>query len=167
MQNSLVITKNRKFQIALMDIIAIAFIYLVPTISHMLSFPLYLIEPMRIMLILALVHTRRENAYFLALTLPFISYIFSGHPVLIKTFLISAELLVNVFFFYLVLKLVEKKFIAALTSIIFAKSFYYGNKILLISLGVFSGELISTPVWLQIIMTLLLSGYIFIFFKKE
>lgn len=167
MENSLVITKNKNFQIALMDIIAIAFIYLVPTFSHLLSFPLYLIEPMRIMLILALVHTRRENAYFLALTLPFVSYLFSGHPVIIKTFLISAELLVNVIFFFLMLKLVEKKFIAALASIIFAKSFYYGSKVLLIALGVFSGKLISTPIWLQLIMAIVLSGYIFFFFKEE
>ena len=59
----------------ILDIAAIAFIYFVPTISHILSLPVYYIEPMRLMLILALVHTTKQNAYIIALTLPLFSFL--------------------------------------------------------------------------------------------
>ncbi|MDY0202455.1 MAG: hypothetical protein RBR40_15895, partial [Tenuifilaceae bacterium] len=69
------ITTRKTIAYVLFDIFALAFIYLIPTISHMLSFPLYLIEPMRIALVLALVHTTKRNAYIIALTLPLFSFL--------------------------------------------------------------------------------------------
>src|SRR6056297_3145024 len=98
------IALNRKISQALFDLAAIAFIYFIPAISHMLSIPLYLLEPMRIILILALVHTHKVNAYVLAATLPFFTFLVSGHPILPKAFLISAELVLNVFLFFTLLR---------------------------------------------------------------
>ncbi len=84
------------------DILALLFIYLVPTFSHLISIPIYLYEPMRIMLILAMVHTTRRNAYIITLTLPLFSFIVSFHPVFLKSILIAGELALNVaLFFYL------------------------------------------------------------------
>ena len=71
------------------DLIALAAIYLVPAVSHLLSFPVYYLEPMRIMLILAIVHTSRRNAYLIAITLPIFSMLVSVHPSVIKTSLIT------------------------------------------------------------------------------
>ena len=83
-----------------LDIFALAFIYFVPTISHLLNIPLYLIEPMRIMLILAIVHTSKKNAYIIALTLPLFSFLVSAHPNIFKVLLITAELVLNVWLFF-------------------------------------------------------------------
>src|SRR6056297_734588 len=105
------IALNRKTNQALFDLAAIAFIYFIPALSHMLSFPLYLLEPMRIVLILALVHTHKVNALVLAATLPFFTFLVSGHPVLPKAILISAELVLNVVLFFAIVKSVKSKFV--------------------------------------------------------
>jgi hypothetical protein len=65
---------GKKYKTAILDVTALLIIYLTPAISHLFSFPVYLLEPMRIMLILAVVHTSRKNAYLLALTLPLFSF---------------------------------------------------------------------------------------------
>ena len=65
----------------LLDAIGLVFVYFIPSISHVLNVPIYLVEPMRIMVILAIAHTTQRNAYILALTLPLFSYFISAHPV--------------------------------------------------------------------------------------
>ncbi|MGE5402164.1 MAG: hypothetical protein ACM3S2_17335 [Ignavibacteriales bacterium] len=151
----------------LLDITALAFIYFVPTISHMLNVPLYLLEPMRIMLILSMAHSGRINNFLIALTLPLFSLLISTHPSMEKTILITSELLLNVWLYYEF----SKKFNAfnsALMSILIGKVFYYVVKFAFISLALLDSELISTPVYLQVITTLVLSAYIhFITVAKE
>ncbi len=63
-------TKGLISKSLIIDILGLTFIYFVPAISHLLSFPLYLVEPMRVMLIIAIAHTTKRNAYLIALTLP-------------------------------------------------------------------------------------------------
>ncbi len=136
----------------LLHITALAFIYFVPTLSHLLSLPLYFIEPMRLMVVLAMVHSHRVNAYLLALTLPVFSFIVSGHPVAIKMIIISAELLLNVWLFYFLYSRIKSSSIALLSSIILSKVAYYGAKFILITLGVFKGSnLAGIPLWVQAI----------------
>jgi len=136
----------------------------VPTISHLLSIPIYLFEPMRIMLILALAHTTHRNAYLLALTLPIFSMVVSGHPVFLKTILITAELVLNVWLFIFLSGKVKNAFVAMVGSIIASKLFYYGIKFLLLSAVLLEGSLVSTPLYLQGITTIILSGYILLAF---
>ena len=81
-----------KIKTIVFDLMALLCIYLVPAVSHLFSFPVYYLEPMRIMLILAIAHTTRKNAYLIALTLPLFSLLISAHPSLIKTSLITGEL---------------------------------------------------------------------------
>lgn len=151
---------------AVLDVFALAFIYFVPAISHLLSIKLYLIEPMRLMLILALVHTSRKNAYLLALTLPMFSFLISSHPVLIKTLLISAELVVNVALFYLLVRRIHV-LPAIFISIWLSKIFYYALKYVSI-LTVFPGErLIGTPLLIQLTTSVVFSIYLFLFFKNN
>jgi len=144
------------------DLIALAAIYLVPAISHLLSFPVYYLEPMRIMLILAIVHTTRKNAYLIAFTLPLFSLLISAHPSLIKTSLVTGELLLNVWLFFFISEKLSNKTLSIFSSIIISKLLYYFVKFLLINSVLMSGELISTPIYIQIIMLFILSGYIYL-----
>lgn len=151
----------------LINLGALAFIYLVPTISHLMNFPLYLIEPMRLMLVFALVHTNKHNAYLLALTLPLFSYLISAHPFLPKMMLITFELSLNVFLFYFLVKRIKKSFPSILLSIILSKAVYYLIKFFMIKFAILGTGLISTPIYIQTITTLVFSIYLFLFFKKK
>src|SRR3989304_559737 len=122
--NSIFIDKGR-IKTYIFDLLAITAIYLIPSFSHLLSFPVYLIEPMRLVIILAVIHTSRTNAYLIAITLPVFSFLVSAHPSLIKSGLITAELLLNVFLFYQLSKNFSNKFLVAVFSILLRKSYYY------------------------------------------
>lgn len=159
------ITLNRKWVSLLFDLAAITFIYFIPAISHLLNFPLYLIEPMRIVLILALVHTHKANALILAATIPLFTFVISGHPVLPKALLISGELVANVLLFFAILKIAKSGFTAILSSIVLSKALYYFAKFILINSAVLSTTLISTSIWIQVVTTLLFSIYVGIFYK--
>lgn len=151
----------------LTDIGALTFIYLVPTISHLISLPVYLIEPMRLMLILALVHTTKMNAYILALTMPMFSFLISSHPEFPKMILIAVELSLNVFLFYVLVKKIKYLFPAILFSILISKTIYYILKFILIRMTFINSDLISTPILIQLATTLLFSLYLFKFYKKN
>ena len=151
-----------KIRVILFDIMALLAIYLVPSISHLLSLPVYYIEPMRIMLILAVVHTSRKNAYLIALTLPLFSFLISAHPSLIKTSLITGELLLNVWLFFVLSEKLSNKTLSIFLSIIASKIFYYLVKFLLITSAFIGGDLISTPMYIQILMVIVFSGYIYL-----
>lgn len=150
----------------LLDLSALAFIYFLPALSHMLSIKLYLIEPMRLMLILALVHTNRKNAYLLALTLPFFSYLISAHPVFIKSALIAAELVVNVALFHFLVRHVHRLG-AIFASIWLSKIFYYGLKYLAILTVLPNESLIGTPLQIQLATSAAFSLYLFLMLKKK
>ncbi|HPN37503.1 MAG TPA: hypothetical protein PL041_03810 [Melioribacteraceae bacterium] len=148
------------------NIAAVSVVYFLPAISHLFSFPLYYIDPMRILILLSLVHTKKENAILLAITLPLFSFLISGHPVFAKSGLILSELLINVLLFVFLEKKVKNLFFAGFSSIIVSKAIYYVAKYFMISIGVINGNLFSTPVYIQLIMSLLFAGYIYIFINK-
>jgi hypothetical protein len=150
-----------KIRTIIFDILALLAIYLVPAISHLFSFPVYYLEPMRIMLILAIAHTSRKNAYLIALTLPIFSFFISAHPSLTKTSLITGELLLNVWLFFYLSEKLSNKTVSIFLSLIASKIFYYLIKFLLITSLLINGELISTPMYIQIIMLVVFSGYIY------
>jgi len=164
--HSLSISKTKSI---VFDLTALTAIYLVPAVSHLLSFPVYYLEPMRIMLILAIAHTTRKNAYLIALTLPLFSLLISAHPSLIKTSLITGELLLNVWLFFFLSEKLSNKTLSIFLSIIASKIFYYLVKFLLITSVLMSGDLISTSIYIQIIMLFVFSGYIYLmsFDRKE
>ena len=162
------LTSKRTINYIIFDILALAFIYLVPTISHMLSFPLYLIEPMRIALILALVHTTKRNAYIIALTLPIFSYLVSAHPVFYKMLLISGELVLNVWLFYFILGRTKNAFVSILSSIVASKAIYYMAKFIAVALILKTGEsIIATSLTIQVATTLVFSVYLGLMFRRR
>ena len=122
---------------------------------------------MRVMLILAMVHTNRKNAFVIAATLPVFSFVISSHPVLLKSLLIMLELSANIWLFYALTAKVNNTFFRMLVAISASKLLYYFLKLSLLSLGALSGELIATPVYFQIIATVLLSGYIYFISMKD
>jgi len=158
---------NVNLKTVLIDLLAILFITFAPALSHMFALPIYMLEPMRIMLVISIVHTSRKNSYIIALLLPLFSFVISTHPSIIKTLLIASELLLNVFLFTVLLNYFKNTFASILTSIVLSKIFYYAAKFALIGAGLIDGGLISTPLYLQIIVTVLLSGYLFIFYKTK
>ncbi|MCX6257204.1 MAG: hypothetical protein NTW49_04800 [Bacteroidia bacterium] len=151
----------------LYDLAALCLVYFVPAISHFLSVPLYLAEPMRILVILALFYTSSRNAYLLAFTLPIFSFVVSAHPVFLKTFLITIELSLNVWLFYILKKFLRKPYLTILVSILASKSIYYLLKFILISTLLLNSDLISTPLYIQASMTLVFCLYALIFVNRQ
>lgn len=167
MNTTIVSTSTLRLRTLLIDAAALAFVFFVPALSHMLAVPIYLIEPMRIMLILAIAHTTRRNAYLLALTLPLFSFAISSHPVFLKSLLISLELILNVWLFFALGKVIRNQFAAMAVAIIGSKVFYYALKFGLLSFAMIQGGLVSTPVYLQLITTVIFSTYIFLVSSKQ
>jgi hypothetical protein len=161
MNNIIALSKSgQTIKSIFIDLLALLVIYFTPALIHLLSIPVYFIEPVRLMLILSIAHSSKINTFFLALSLPFFSHLVSMHPVLLKTILISFELLLFTFLFYELSKKFKSIFFVMLVSIVTGKLFYYVFKYLFISNGLIQSELISTPVYMQIIVSIVFSLYV-------
>jgi hypothetical protein len=151
----------------LLDLGALCAIYFLPAAVHFTGIPMYMIEPMRLMLILSLAHASKYNSYLLALSLPYFSYVVSGHPEFIKMLIITGELILNVAIFYWMLKWLNRPFIVAFLSIIISKTACY-----LIYWPVFSFSFVveeaSMPfLIIQFITTFVFSLYVGFILKKK
>ena len=169
--------------IGLTDAVALLFVYLVPTLSHLTSLPFYMIDPMRVAVLGALLVSKDwKNGLLLALSLPLFSFAVSGHPVFPKCLLIAAELSVNVLLFVWLSRIFVRSAspssfasspengsaakapgsaaivgVAAFVSILLSKALYYGLKALVLSAGLMQTELISTALLVQLAVALLIS----------
>lgn len=146
----------------LIDFSLLLMIYFLPAISHLFAFPVYYLDPMRIALVVALVHTSKKNAYIIALTLPLFSFLISSHPQIIKSFLLSAELIINLSLFFLLKDKLKNVFASLFLSIVISKVIYYSLKFALISFTLLNDRLFSTPLYFQLIAAVLLSTYIYL-----
>ena len=146
----------------LIDFSLLLMIYFLPAISHLFAFPVYYLDPMRIALVVALIHTSKKNAYIIALTLPLFSFLISSHPQIIKSFLLSAELVINLSLFYLLKDKLKNVFTSLFISILISKVIYYLLKFALISFALLNDRLFSTPFYFQLIAAVLLSTYIYL-----
>jgi hypothetical protein len=160
------LTINLTRKEALIDLAALTFIYFTPTLVHLLNFPVYMMEPMRIMLVISFAYSSKNNSFLLALSLPLFSFLVSGHPEFIKMMVITAELTLNVYLFYFLLGRRSGTFPAALLSIIASKLFCY-----LLYLAVFSWAFVraeAAPVFLivQALTTLVFSSYLYLSLKR-
>ena len=146
----------------LIDFSLLLMIYFLPAISHLFAFPVYYLDPMRIALVVALVHTSKKNAYIIALTLPLFSFLISSHPQIIKSFLLSAELVINLSLFFLLKDKLKNVFASLFLSIVTSKVIYYSLKFALISFTLLNDRLFSTPLYFQLMAAVLLSTYIYL-----
>ena len=146
----------------LIDFSLLLMIYFLPAISHLFAFPVYYLDPMRIALVVALIHTSKKNAYIIALTLPLFSFLISSHPQIIKSFLLSAELVINLSLFFLLKDKLKNVFTSLFLSILISKVIYYSLKFALISFALLNDRLFSTPIYFQLFAAILLSTYIYL-----
>ncbi len=150
------------------DMVIFICIFFIPALSHMAPFPLYLMDPMRILLFTGYLLTRQNaNTLLLALAIPLFSSLVTGHPPLFKAILISIELTVNLLLF---MKLISNtKLHIALSlflSIIMSKLVYYGLKLAFISFGLIDGELVTTNLWMQLATTVFVSVLFYLIWTK-
>ena len=124
-----------------------------PALSHALALPLYRFEPMRLLLFAAILLTPRRNALALALGLPLLSWLSSGHPVFPKVLLIQGELALNVWLFFALRGRLHRFVPAAALSVAASKLVYYAAKFLLIETALMDGQVIATP-WTYQLMAL-------------
>ena len=150
---------KRAISYGIVDLIALVGVFYIPVISHVLSFPLYLIEPMRIVLfsIILLSGDYKKNAFIMALTIPMFSSFASGHPVFPKNILISMELAINVGVLYYLFKKKTNVAISVFVSIILSKALYYMVKYVLLVFALMEGEVVATNLLTQFFVALLLS----------
>jgi hypothetical protein len=150
----------------LIDFSILLLIYFLPAISHFLAFPIYYLDPMRIALVVTLIHTTRKNSYLIALTLPIFSFVISSHPQIFKSLLLSAELLINLSLFFLFKEKLKNVFVSLFISILISKVIYYILKFTFISLVLIDDKLFSTPIIIQLLVAIVLSTYILLIDKS-
>jgi hypothetical protein len=146
----------------ILDLFALAFIYFVPSLAHLTGFPVYMIEPMRLMLILSIVHSTKNNTYLLALTLPVFSLAVSGHPEFLKMLIITGELILNGVLFYLIRDRFKNVFISLISAIILSKLACYLAYWVIFSFAFVKSEAGGTFLAAQCITTLLFSSYAYL-----
>jgi len=146
----------------LIDFSLLLLIYFLPALSHLFAFPIYYLDPMRIALVVALVHTSKKNAFIIALTLPLFSFLISAHPQILKSFLLSAELIINLSLFFLFKEKIKNVFTSLFLSIFISKVIYYSLKLTVIYFALLNDKLFSTPVYFQLGSALILSSYIYL-----
>jgi len=144
--------------VVLWDLVIVGLFYMVPTLSHLTSLPLYRFEPMRCVLLLSLLLTgNMKNTYVMAVTLPLFSFFVGGHPVFVKALLMAVELSANIFLFDLISRKVKNTAGAMFIAIIASKAFYYLIKYGVLALGIMEGPIVATGILTQLIVTVVLS----------
>ena len=167
-QNSIAVQVKRKgIRYFAVDFLIVVLIYLLPTLSHLTSIPLYLLEPMRLALIFCIITTNRTNSIIIALTLPVFSFLITSHPELLKSGLIASDLIINTILFYFLSSRIKNVFLVMMLSIATSKVFYYSGKFLLLNFGLIESNLISTPLWIQFTLLIFLSAVSAILIKKD
>ncbi len=158
---------SSRYSTAITDIAALIFVGLVPAASHLFNVPIYFIEPMRIMLLLALLYSSRWNAYILAIVLPLFSFLVSGHPAPVKMMIIMAELVLNAWLFLQFYKNTKNAFLSTFGSIILSKLFCYAMYFILFSMAFVKAEAEITFIIAQVLLTLTLSSMVWIILKRS
>lgn len=153
MNRILTLDRTVVLKVLVLDMLSVLAVYTIPAISHMLAYPLYLFDPMRLIVLMGLmVYRNKWNSCALALTLPLVSFILSGHPVAIKNGLIAVELLTNVLLLSFMLSRRFNSTVSLVSSIFVSKLVYYGLKFGAISYGLLNAELVATDWIYQMIV---------------
>lgn len=147
-----------KYKTLLIDAILVLLVLVLPIIAHITSIPFYIFDPMRLSVLgVYLLLRNKGNALVLAIALPILSFLISGHPIFIKNILISIELIINVLIIDRLLYHNYNAFASAMISIIVSKVLYYILKAALIYYNVLPVILIDTRILLQLVVTIIIS----------
>lgn len=150
----------------LFDIAAVTAIFLLPSFSHLTGIAIYKFDPMRLALFAAILVTNRRNAYVIAFLLPIVSFIISAHPYFYKVFLISSELLINVWLFYFLIDRFKNLFLVSFSSILISKGIYYCLKFSFIHFLLINDTLVSTSILIQLLVSVFISLLVAFSMKK-
>ena len=141
------------FRTISLDVLLCAAVVAVPALSHAAALPFYLFDPMRLLLFVAIVGSSRRNALLMAVWMPLLAMLTSGHPVFPKVVLIQGELVLNTLLFFGFAQGANRFVPAAAGSILASKAAYYAAKFILIRVSLLSGDLIATS-WIYQLATL-------------
>jgi hypothetical protein len=151
----------------ILDGFALFIVFITPVIARWLQLPFYMIEPMRLMIIVSIAHTNRVNAHILAFVLPLFSWMVSGHPEFLKMMVIIGELSLNVFLFYFLLKKTGNVFLTMVAAIITSKIICYSFYLIFFSWMFVKDEAEPAFLLAQVITTMLFSLYVSVLFRKR
>lgn len=158
--NSTTLKDLTLWRIVATDAVLLTVACLVPTLSHLLSFPLYWLNPMLLVLLVGMLLVGdRRNAFLLAVLLPTVSMLAVGMPTPIKALCMVVELSTVVFVSGR-LQAWNGRFATSLAAILLAvlcgKGVYYLLKALLLA----PATLVSTPLWVQLLVAVVAAvGY--------
>ncbi len=151
----------------ILDIVALVIVFLTPEIGQYTHLPFWMIEPMRLMVIFSIAHSTKANSYLLALVLPVFSWAVSGHPEFFKMLVMTGEITVNVFLFYLLIRKINSAFQSMIISIALSKVLCYSIYLLFFSQMFIQEETEPTFLIAQVISTLVFSFYLFWVSRKK
>ena len=146
-----------------LDAVLLTMVCLIPAASHLLSIPLYMLNPMLALLLTGvLVGKDWRNALLLAVLLPLTSSLLTGMPVAGKMVCMMAEMVTIVGLFTLLSKR-WSTLPAVLIAILAGKAVYYGLKAIVIAPAV----LVGTAWWLQLGTVLVWGGLFALLYRKK
>jgi hypothetical protein len=155
------------FKALFIDIAALAFVLFTPEIGESIHLPFYMIEPMRLMIILSVAHSFPANSYLLALTLSLFSWAVSGHPEFFKMLVMTAELTANVLLFYYLRRKFKSVFLSMIISIVVSKVLCYTLYLMFFSMMFLKEEADPSFLIAQVITTLVFSIYVYLILRKN
>ena len=92
--NTVLSKKTTVARTAIIDAALLAAACLIPTLSHITALPLYMLNPMLLVLLAGMLAVRsRTNAFLLAVLLPVVSMLAVGMPTPLKALCMAAEML--------------------------------------------------------------------------
>jgi hypothetical protein len=151
----------------LLDIAALVLVMFTPKIGELIHLPFYMLEPMRLMVVLSIAHSSRANSYLLAFTLSLFSWAVSGHPEFFKMLVMTGEMTANVFLFYYLLRKIDSAFLSMIISIVVSKVLCYALYLVFFSMMFLKEEADPSFLIAQIITTLVFSFYVFLILRKK
>ncbi len=156
-------------RIVLTDIGVLAAVYGIPALAHLTPFPLYYLDPMRLLLMAGYLLSRHGgNAALLALTIPLFSSWVTGHPPFAKAVLIGIELLVNITLLHAAIqKLKAPVLLLVFASIVISKVMYYAAKALFIQWRWIQDKVVATGLETQLITAIAVSCVFALLYRRK
>ena len=157
------VKSNKLMRLALTDMALLGVACLVPSVSHLLALPLYMLNPMLALLLVGLLIGRDwRNALVLAVLMPLVSSLVTGMPAAPKMVCMMAELAtVATMFGWLQRKWAVLP--AVLTAVLAGKVVYYALKAVVIAPAV----LVGTAWWMQLGAVVLWCGLFTLVYKSR
>ena len=153
---------NSATRAILVDALVILSFYLTIVFAHVLPFPLYKLDPMKILVLFTVAYSSRGNALGIAAALPILSFLSTGHPVFPKFLIMSGELIVFAFVLGTLSQRKSNGMLAFLGAVLLSKSAYYLVKFAAISADFLDQTLISTNFYTQIQALAILGAVYFV-----